>query len=144
HTVIYCRCRKAMIALSASSMLLQRYQELKQEHLQSKTMEIDPSVTGTWGKILPYLPVCSTCSLTKKLTVLQVKFHRAKANVDHCTEEVVLLKMEMQWAANFFRHHSDKWKRFAAEAEAKRTWGGYVFPRSRQRLGKLCMNKSLL
>ncbi|KIJ59106.1 hypothetical protein HYDPIDRAFT_101299, partial [Hydnomerulius pinastri MD-312] len=57
----------------------------------------------------------------------QVKFHRAKANVDRCTEEVVLLKMEMQWAANFFRHHSDKWKRFAAEAEAKRDMGRVCF-----------------
>ncbi|KIJ65329.1 hypothetical protein HYDPIDRAFT_28039 [Hydnomerulius pinastri MD-312] len=54
---------------------------------------------------------------------LRVKFHRAKANVDHCTEEVALLKMEMQWAVNFFWHHSDKWKRFAAEAEAKRDMG---------------------
>ncbi|KIJ60960.1 hypothetical protein HYDPIDRAFT_97623 [Hydnomerulius pinastri MD-312] len=120
HTAIYCRCRKAMITLSTSSMLLQRYQELKQEHLQSKTMEIDPSITGT-------LPVCSTRSLTKKLTVLWVKFHRAKANVDCCTEEVALLKMEMQWAANFFQHHSNKWKRFAAEAEAKRDMGRVCF-----------------
>jgi hypothetical protein len=42
HTAIYRRCRKAMIALGASSVLLQRYQELKEEHLQSKTIENRP------------------------------------------------------------------------------------------------------
>jgi hypothetical protein len=71
--------------------------------------------------------VCSPRSLTEKLIVLRVKFHRAKANVDRCTEEVALLKMEMRWTANFFQHHSDKWRRFAAEAEAKRDVGRVCF-----------------
>ncbi|KIK76877.1 hypothetical protein PAXRUDRAFT_168544, partial [Paxillus rubicundulus Ve08.2h10] len=58
---------------------------------------------------------------------LRVKFHWAKANVDRCTEEVELLKMEMRWTANFFQHHSDKWRQFAAEAEAKEDVGRACF-----------------
>ncbi|KIK74643.1 hypothetical protein PAXRUDRAFT_175053 [Paxillus rubicundulus Ve08.2h10] len=54
HTAIYHQCRKAMIALGGTPVLLQRYQELKQEHLQLKTIDIDPSVTGTRGENLPW------------------------------------------------------------------------------------------
>ncbi|KAF8834826.1 hypothetical protein BDN67DRAFT_876525, partial [Paxillus ammoniavirescens] len=46
--------RKAMITLGGTPVLLQQYQELKQEHLQSKTIEIDPSVTGTRRENLPW------------------------------------------------------------------------------------------
>ncbi|KIJ06855.1 hypothetical protein PAXINDRAFT_19941 [Paxillus involutus ATCC 200175] len=125
HTAIYRRCHKAMIALGASSVLLQRYQELKEEHLQSKTIEIDPSVTGTRGENLPWFWTMNADLQAGNWMseFLQVKFHRVKANVDRCTEEVALLKMEMRWMANFFQHHSDKWRRFAAEAEAKQDVG---------------------
>ncbi|KIJ04809.1 hypothetical protein PAXINDRAFT_26324, partial [Paxillus involutus ATCC 200175] len=119
HTAIYRRCRKAMIALGASSVLLQRYQELKEKHLQSKTIEIDPSVTGTRGEnLLWFWTMNADLQAGNWMSeFLRVKFHRAKANIDRCTEEVALLKMEMRWTANFFQHHSDKWRRFAAEAE---------------------------
>ncbi|KIJ08886.1 hypothetical protein PAXINDRAFT_51928, partial [Paxillus involutus ATCC 200175] len=129
HTAIYCRCRKAMIALGTSSVLLQRYQELKEEHLQSKTIEIDPSVTGTHRENLPWFWTMNANLQAGNWMseFLRVKFHRAKANVDRCTEEVALLKMEMRWTVNFFQHHSDKWRRFAAEAKAKRDVGRVYF-----------------
>ncbi|KIJ05217.1 hypothetical protein PAXINDRAFT_21505 [Paxillus involutus ATCC 200175] len=116
---------QVMIALGASSVLLQRYQELKEEHLQSKTIEIDPSVTGTHGENLPWFWTMNADLQAGNWMseFLRVKFHRVKANVDRCTEEVALLKMEMRWTANFFQHHSDKWRRFAAEAKAKRDVG---------------------
>ncbi|KIJ04896.1 hypothetical protein PAXINDRAFT_94159, partial [Paxillus involutus ATCC 200175] len=127
------RCRKAMIALGVSSVLLQRYQELKEEHLQSKTIEIDPSVTGTHGENLPWFWTMnadlqagnwmSEC----EFAFLWVKFHHTKANIDCCTKEVALLKMEMRWTVNFFQHHSNKWRRFAAEAEAKWDVGRVCF-----------------
>ncbi|KIK73023.1 hypothetical protein PAXRUDRAFT_127159, partial [Paxillus rubicundulus Ve08.2h10] len=60
HTVIYHRCCKAMIALGRTPVLLQQYQELKQEHLQSKTIKIDPSVTGTHGENLPWFWTMNT------------------------------------------------------------------------------------
>ncbi|KIJ06673.1 hypothetical protein PAXINDRAFT_91653 [Paxillus involutus ATCC 200175] len=53
HTAIYCRFHKAMITLGTSSVLLQQYQELKEGHLQSKTIKIDPSVTGMHGETFP-------------------------------------------------------------------------------------------
>ncbi|KIJ10357.1 hypothetical protein PAXINDRAFT_86197, partial [Paxillus involutus ATCC 200175] len=92
-----------------------------------------PTSTGTRGENLPWFWTMnadlqagnwmSEC----EFALLWVKFHRAKANVDRCTEEVALLKMEMRWTANFFQHHSDKWRRFAAEAEAKRDMGRVCF-----------------
>ncbi|KIJ08608.1 hypothetical protein PAXINDRAFT_88630 [Paxillus involutus ATCC 200175] len=129
HTAIYRRCCKAMIALGASSVLLQRYQELKEEHLQSKTIEIDPSVTGMRGENLPWFWTMNADLQAGNWMseFFRVKFHRAKANIDRCTEEVALLKMEMRWTANFFQHHSDKWRRFAAEAEAKWDVGRVCF-----------------
>ncbi|KIK72521.1 hypothetical protein PAXRUDRAFT_21894 [Paxillus rubicundulus Ve08.2h10] len=118
-----------MIALGGTAVLLQRYQELKQEHLQSKAIEIDPSVTGTRGENLPWFWTMNADLEAGNWMseFLRVKFHRAKANVDRCTEEVELLKMEMQWTANFFQHHSDKWQQFAAEAEAKEDVGRACF-----------------
>ncbi|KIK73047.1 hypothetical protein PAXRUDRAFT_179371, partial [Paxillus rubicundulus Ve08.2h10] len=124
-------CCKAMITLGGTPVLLQQYEELKQEHLQSKTIKIDPSVTGTHGENLPWFWTMNTdlkagnwmleCEFT------HVKFHWAKANINRCTEEVELLKMEMQWTANFFQHHSDKWQQFSAEAEAKEDVGRACF-----------------
>ncbi|KAF8835733.1 hypothetical protein BDN67DRAFT_877391, partial [Paxillus ammoniavirescens] len=54
------QCRKAMVTLGGTPVLLQRYQELKQEHLQSKTIEIDPSVTGTHRENLPWFWTMNT------------------------------------------------------------------------------------
>ncbi|KIK76268.1 hypothetical protein PAXRUDRAFT_170414 [Paxillus rubicundulus Ve08.2h10] len=71
--------------------------------------------------------MCSPRSLTKKLIVLQMKVHQENVNIDHCTKEVALLKMEMKWMVNFFQHHSDKWKQFAAEAKAKWDMGRVCF-----------------
>ncbi|KAF8836300.1 hypothetical protein BDN67DRAFT_886375, partial [Paxillus ammoniavirescens] len=75
------------------------YQELKQEHLQSKTIEIDPSITGTCRENLPWFWTMNTNLKADNWMseFLQVKFHRAKANINRCTEEVELLKMEMPW-----------------------------------------------
>ncbi|KIJ18252.1 hypothetical protein PAXINDRAFT_71626, partial [Paxillus involutus ATCC 200175] len=91
-----------------------RYQELKEEHLQPKTIKIDPSIIGTLTCI-ENLPWFWTMNANFQASnwmseFLQVKFHCTKADIDCCTKEVALLKMEMQWTANFFQHHSDKWK----------------------------------
>ncbi|KIJ08742.1 hypothetical protein PAXINDRAFT_18134 [Paxillus involutus ATCC 200175] len=111
HTAIYRRCRKAMITLG------------------SKTIEIDPSVTGTRRENFPWFWTMNADLQAGNWMseFLWVKFHHVKANIDRCTEEVALLKMEMRWAANFFQHHSDKWRRFAAEAEAKWDMGRVCF-----------------
>ncbi|KAF8833597.1 hypothetical protein BDN67DRAFT_916624, partial [Paxillus ammoniavirescens] len=106
-----------------------RYQELKQEHIQSKTIKIDPSVTGTHGENLPWFWTMNTDLKAGNWMseFLRAKLHRAKANVDHCTKEVELLKMEMRWSANFFQHHSNKWQQITAEAEAKEDVGRACF-----------------
>ncbi|KAF8835132.1 hypothetical protein BDN67DRAFT_876910, partial [Paxillus ammoniavirescens] len=129
HTAIYCQCHKAMITLGGNPVLLQQYQELKPEHLQLKMIEIDPSVTGTRGENLPWFWTMNADLEAGNwmLEFLRVKFHRAKVNIDHCTKEVELLKMEMRWTANFFQHHSDKWRQFTAEAEAKEDVGRACF-----------------
>ncbi|KIK78692.1 hypothetical protein PAXRUDRAFT_163284, partial [Paxillus rubicundulus Ve08.2h10] len=129
HTAIYHQCRKVMIALGGTPVLLQQYQELKQEHLQLKTIKIAPSVTGTHEENLPWSWTMNASLKAGNwmLEFLQVKFHCAKANIDHCTKEVESLKMEMQWMADFFQHHSDKWRQFTAEAKAKQNVGRACF-----------------
>ncbi|KAF9218809.1 hypothetical protein BS17DRAFT_863800 [Gyrodon lividus] len=44
HTAAYCHCRKLMVTLGSSPAMLEKYQVLKPEHLESRTIEIDPSV----------------------------------------------------------------------------------------------------
>ncbi|KAF9227771.1 hypothetical protein BS17DRAFT_856895 [Gyrodon lividus] len=54
HTVVYCHCQKSMVTLGASLAMLEKYQVLKPEHLESRTIKIDPSVRGTCSKNLPW------------------------------------------------------------------------------------------
>ncbi|KAF9218808.1 hypothetical protein BS17DRAFT_863797, partial [Gyrodon lividus] len=55
--------------------------------------------------------------------LLRVKFHHARENLAQCKEEVELLKTEIQWSANFFHYHANKWKKLATEAGQKRDKG---------------------
>ncbi|KAF9220342.1 hypothetical protein BS17DRAFT_682833, partial [Gyrodon lividus] len=43
----------SMVTFGASLAMLEKYQVLKPEHLESRTIEINPSVQGTCGKNLP-------------------------------------------------------------------------------------------
>ncbi|KAF9226056.1 hypothetical protein BS17DRAFT_765141 [Gyrodon lividus] len=110
-----------MVALGASPAMLEKYQVLKPEHLESRTIEINPSMRGTHGKNLPWFWRLNVNMKEDNWMseLLRVKFHCARANLTQCKEEVELLETEIQWSANFFQYHADKWKKLATEAGQK-------------------------
>ncbi|KAF8261037.1 hypothetical protein EI94DRAFT_1429377, partial [Lactarius quietus] len=54
HARVYTRARQAMVDLSASDNLLERYKVLKHQHLSVKTSVIAPEVWGQRNTSLPW------------------------------------------------------------------------------------------
>ncbi|KAK7679233.1 hypothetical protein QCA50_017811 [Cerrena zonata] len=109
---VYSTCRKAMITLGASSTLLDKYKVLRKEDLAASTAVVDPNARGQSQAELSWIWQTSTqSSSTPEFMeeMLRVNWLRAKARRDRWKEEKILLKSEMQWTRNYFKHTEKTW-----------------------------------
>jgi hypothetical protein len=129
---IYSKCRSQLAKLPDHD-LLTKYLPLKKEDLKASSVVADPNARGqrditlswfwsldvqgdTSGNdwmtececpvllVTPGRPV--SCAL---IIVYRVNWLRTKALRDRWNEEVMLVKHEMQWSINFFKHRAKQW-----------------------------------
>ncbi|KAG1782823.1 hypothetical protein EV702DRAFT_950816, partial [Suillus placidus] len=93
HASIYTKTRKQMMKLEPGQEQLQKYKPLLREQLKISTAVGDPNARGQRNEYLAWFgPMPS----------YRVHWLRAKALRDRWREELILVKLEMDWTHNFF------------------------------------------
>ncbi|KAG1732337.1 hypothetical protein EDB19DRAFT_1640236, partial [Suillus lakei] len=86
---------------------------LKKEDLKASSVVADPNACGQRDTTLSWfwsLDVQGDTSGNDWMTEFyQVNWLRTKALRDRWNEEVMLVKHEMQWSINFFKHRAKQW-----------------------------------
>ncbi|KAG2048430.1 hypothetical protein BDR06DRAFT_895550 [Suillus hirtellus] len=110
--MIYSKCWLQLGRLPNHN-LLKKYLPLEKEHLKTSTAVADQNAHGQRNTTLAWfwsLDVQGDTSGNDWMTEFyQVNWLRTKALCDHWNEEVILVKHEMQWMINFFKHKAKQW-----------------------------------
>ncbi|KAG1870277.1 hypothetical protein DFJ58DRAFT_723174 [Suillus subalutaceus] len=93
--------------------LLKKYLPLKKEDLKASSAVADPNARGQRDTTLSWfwsLDVQGDTSGNDWMTEFyRVNWLRMKALRDRWNEEVIIVKHEMQWSINFFKHQAKQW-----------------------------------
>jgi hypothetical protein len=132
----YRRGRKALQDLNAPEDVLEKYQRLTADHLTAKETFLDSKVKGVKHKHLAWfwtvdiggetvddemLKECESPlqhsvgelknNLHASFKVYRVNWLRAQASYARAREELDLVRHEMCWTVQFFRHRATSWQR---------------------------------
>ncbi|KAG1724931.1 hypothetical protein EDB19DRAFT_1833998 [Suillus lakei] len=109
---IYSKCWLQLAKLPDHD-LLTKYLPLKKEDLKASSVVADPNACGQRDTTLSWfwsLDVQGDTSGNDWMTEFyRVNWLRTKALRDCWNEEVMLVKHEMQWSINFFKHRAKQW-----------------------------------
>ncbi|KAG1882239.1 hypothetical protein F4604DRAFT_1921982 [Suillus subluteus] len=109
---IYSKCRSQLAKLP-DHHLLKKYLPLKKEDLKASSVVADPNAHGQRDTTLSWfwsLDVQGDTSGNDWMTEFYwVNWLRTKALRDRWSEEVTIVKHEMQWSINFFKHRAKQW-----------------------------------
>ncbi|KAG1863518.1 hypothetical protein DFJ58DRAFT_724933 [Suillus subalutaceus] len=93
--------------------LLKKYLPLKKEDLKASSAVADPNARGQRDTTLSWfwsLDVQGDTSRNDWMTEFyRVNWLRMKALCNQWNEEVIIVKHEMQWSINFFKHQAKQW-----------------------------------
>jgi hypothetical protein len=131
---VYGRARAAMVRLNAGDDVLSKFQILLKEDVKASTAMINPNTSGSSTLRLSWIwqtrPLSAAggadtmreCACLKLITdvswtdidlalkVQRVHWLRARAQMKRWSEELTLLKYEMEWTTRYFLHHYKKWQ----------------------------------
>ncbi|KAG1784914.1 uncharacterized protein HD556DRAFT_1531799 [Suillus plorans] len=145
HASIYTKTRKQMMKLEPGQDQLQKYKPLLREQLKISTAVGDPNARGQRNESLAWfwsvkstsgvlinrgmrnvsscLHVISHGYLTGPMPSYRVHWLRAKALRDRWREEMILVKLEMDWTCKFFLWKATQWGDHMQESLEKRLPG---------------------
>ncbi|KAI0071322.1 hypothetical protein K474DRAFT_1580866, partial [Panus rudis PR-1116 ss-1] len=104
-----------------------RYQKLTKKDLAASTAVVDPNTRGQRNEKFSWIWHVrdKTKSIPAWMSELdQVNWLRAKARWDRWAEEKILMKSEMEWTRNFFRHSAEKWEERTYRSAHDNAYGG--------------------
>ncbi|KAG1721118.1 hypothetical protein EDB19DRAFT_2029710 [Suillus lakei] len=109
---IYSKCQSQLAKLPDHDLLM-KYLPLKKEDLKASSVVADPNARGQRDTTLSWfwsLDVQGDMSGNDWMTEFYwVNWLWTKALRDRWNEEVMLVKHEMQWSINFFKHRAKQW-----------------------------------
>ncbi|KAG2111303.1 uncharacterized protein F5147DRAFT_573626, partial [Suillus discolor] len=114
---IYSKCQSQLAKLSDHD-LLKKYIPLKKDDLKASSAVADPNARGQrdttlswfWSLDCLVLPDISGRPVPHVLIIVyRVNWLRTKALRDRWSEELILVKHEMQWSINFFDRRAKQW-----------------------------------
>ena len=138
HVRRYERGRRALVMLGAEEAILQKYQDIKKEHLKMSADILEENRFGQKNASLAWfwrlgpqgdtvgnewMEECESFHMIVmtfgliKMVVYRVNWLRSKARYDRWKEEVRILKSEMQWTILFFDHQRKEWEELASGSE---------------------------
>ncbi|EGO04450.1 hypothetical protein SERLA73DRAFT_43691, partial [Serpula lacrymans var. lacrymans S7.3] len=129
------RARHAIISLGSWAEILQKYQELKPDHLKTSTQLMNPNGTGLCNIALPWFWSMDLKGDTSQQTWMSeymcsspVCWLRAKAMYNRWIEEDIPVCLKMKWTVQYFQHQAKHGKAFynVNEMEAKPGHGAYA------------------
>ncbi|KAG1770770.1 hypothetical protein EV702DRAFT_1181574 [Suillus placidus] len=127
HASIYTKTRKQMMKLEPGQEQLQKYKPLLREQLKISTAVGDPNARGQRNESLAWFWSVEVDlggpDQSWNEEFYRVHWLRAKALRDRWREELILVKLEMDWTHNFFLWKATQWGDRMQESLDKRLPG---------------------
>ncbi|KAG1902811.1 uncharacterized protein F5891DRAFT_948464, partial [Suillus fuscotomentosus] len=128
HATIYTKTRKQMMKLELGQDQLQKYKPLLRKQLKISTAVGDPNarwvpINRGMRNVSFCLHVISRSYLTGPMPSLLIHWLRAKALWDQWREEMLLVKLEMDWTCKFPLWKTTQWGDHMQESLEKRLPG---------------------
>ncbi|KAG1822333.1 hypothetical protein EV424DRAFT_1538731 [Suillus variegatus] len=127
HASIYTKTRKQMMKLEPGQDQLQKYKPLLREQLKISTAVGDPNARGQRNESLAWFWSVEVDlggpDQSWNEEFYRVHWLRAKALRDRWREEMLLVKLEMDWTCKFFLWKTTQWGEHMQESLEKRLPG---------------------